>query len=793
MTAVSVSAGSGGRIDARLVPAALVVWTGAAVGLLFAWWCAVLIGLLGVVFGGWLLVRGRWDRAAALVLLACGLVTAGLLAARAYGVASHPLHAEAGQRSSVRMRVELTNRPKPVYRKGFGDQQSGARTVLIAAKVHTASVAGRAVPGGADVLLFAPVRGWGALLIGQEVTVRGKLAPARGGDTTVAIVWVRGPPGNPGAAGFGQQAAETLRAGLRTASVSLGRDAGGLLPGLVDGDTSGLRHELVSDFKTAGLTHLMAVSGSNLAIVTGAVLMLLRLCRVGPRVAAALAGLALFGFVLLAGPDPSVLRAAVMGSVALAAMALGRQRSALPALSCAIILLVCYDPSMAVDFAFVLSVLATAALVLFVPRWSAGLRGRGVPSGIAQALAVPVAAHLATAPVIAGMSGQVSLVAVLANLLAAPVVAPATVFGVLAALSGPVLPWLATGFVWLAGPEAHWIVLVGTWSARIPGATIGWPPGWIGAVLLGALIVVVLLAMRYRRPRVVVLLGLLAVFTLTVPPRLLRPGWPPTGWAMVSCDVGQGDGAVLATADPHRAVVVDTGPDEEGIDRCLDRLGVRSVPLVLLSHMHADHVGGLRAVLEGRTVGAVALGAAQPRGWEFDAVREQSARAKVPVVTVPTGQRLSWPGLTIDVLGPLPAESHPVGHDGSTINNTSLVLRANTPAGRVLLTGDVETEAQTDLLASGASVRAEVLKIPHHGSRSQAPEFLDATHARIAIASVGADNDYGHPNATTMNRLRADGALLARTDQDGDVAVLPGSGRAAGPRLLRAGAPRSPP
>lgn len=245
---------------------------------------------------------------------------------------------------------------------------------------------------------------------------------------------------------------------------------------------------------------------------------------------------------------------------------------------------------------------------------------------------------------------------------------------------------------------------------------------------------------------------------------------------------------MLATADAGRAVVVDTGPEPGPVGECLDRLGVDSVPLVILSHLHADHIGGLAAVLSNRSVGAVAVGPARSPGWAWQEVTGDTVRAGVPLVRLDLGERLTWPGLTIDVLAPLPAEASPAARaDGTEINNSSMVLRASTPAGRILLTGDVEVLAQADLLNTRTDLAAEVLKVPHHGSRYSVPEFLEATHARIAIVSVGAGNRYGHPSPLTLAHLTRRGTQLARTDSDGDAAITPG------PRAIVRGHPRGPP
>jgi competence protein ComEC len=582
-----------------------------------------------------------------------------------------------------------------------------------------------------------------------------------------------------------------MRAGLRRASGVLSDEAAGLLPALVVGDTSALPHRVVEEFRAAGMSHLLAVSGANLAIVGVATLLLLRALRLGPRCCAVGAGLVLVGFVVLAGPEPSVLRAAVMGGVGLLALVAGRQQAALPALAVSVIVLVLQDPAMATNVGFVLSVLATGALVLIASRWTRSLAGKGIPRIVAEAVAVPAAAHLATAPVIAALSGQISLVAVVANLLAAPVVAPATVLGLLAALGTGLLPWLGEVLVRVAGPELDWMITVGRHAAALPGGTVSWPVGWLGGLLLTVLVVGGVLVLRRKRLRVLVIAIVAGLLVVLVPVRVLRPGWPPAGWSAVACDVGQGDAIVLATSEPGRAVLVDTGPDPGAVAGCLSRLGVSRIPLVVLSHLHADHVGGLSAVLGQYTVGAVAVGSARLPGWAWRQVRSEADRTQVPVVWLSAGQRLEWPGLVIDVVGPRFVDPREDGEaTGTAINNGSLVLRAATRSGRLLLTGDVELAAQADLLDARTDLTADILKVPHHGSRYIAPEFLDAVHPRVALISVGAGNRYGHPSPGTITQLSQKGAMVLRTDQDGDSAV---TGDRDSMAVVRRGEPRGPP
>jgi competence protein ComEC len=505
-----------------------------------------------------------------------------------------------------------------------------------------------------------------------------------------------------------------------------------------------------------------------------------------------LTGLVLLAFFEVAGPKPSVLRAFLMVGVGLLALATGRRGSTFSALAATVLVLLLWQPQFSGNVQFALSVSATAAMVLLARPTAEALHRRGVPHGFAELIAVAVVAHLMTAPLIAADYGQFSLTAIVANVLAEPAFVAAMVLGALAMALSPVAAPVAGFVAGLAQWPADWLIGVAHHSAQVPASSLPWPTGWLGGVTLAVLIVAVVVALRSRRFRVLVVAVLAGVFVVVIPIRVVAPGWPPAGWAMVDCDVGQGDGEVLATSQPDRAVVVDTGPDETAIDECLSRLGITRIPMVILSHLHADHVGGLAAVLRNRSVGAVAVGPSRVPAWAWTQVKQETAAAHVPLVELSPGQHLQWPGLAVDVIGPPVAESWPSGDDpsGTVVNNSSLVLRAQTAAGRILLTGDIELAAQADLLDARTDLTADILKIPHHGSRYSAPGFLDAVNARVAVASVGLGNPYGHPSPLTLNRLTADGALVLRTDHDGDIAILPGPH---GPVVVRRGDPRPAP
>jgi competence protein ComEC len=546
----------------------------------------------------------------------------------------------------------------------------------------------------------------------------------------------------------------------------------------VIGDTSRLPADLTADFRTAGLTHLVAVSGANLAIVSGFVLLVGRWAGLRGRALPAVAGLSMAGFVVLARPEPSVLRAAVMGALALLALATGRRGRSLAALAATVVVLVLVDPWLSRSYGFVLSVLATGALVTLATSWAGRWSDAGVPRPLAAALATPLAAQLVCAPVVVLLSDQVSLAAVPANLLAAPAVAPATVVGVLATVTSAVSPAAAAVLARLAGGFVWWIVEVARWSAGLPAAAVGWSGSLTGAALLSVVTVVAVAAVRSARRRPVPAGACAVVLAVALLVPAHEPGWPPQDWVLAACDVGQGDALVLA-AGPRTAVVVDAGPDPSAVDRCLRSLGVRRVAVLLLTHLHADHVEGVPGVLRGRRVGEVQVGLLDEPAAELVRVTEWASAAGVPVTRARLGDRVRVGPVSWTVLWPAR-----VVHAGSEPNNASTVLLVRVHGLSVLLTGDVEPEAQRVLLARGGLGPVDVLKVPHHGSAYQDTALFATLRPRLALVSVGQDNDYGHPAPSTLAALRRSGAVVARTDRDGTL-LVGGSGRSV--RLVTGG------
>ncbi|WP_235834121.1 ComEC/Rec2 family competence protein [Actinomadura logoneensis] len=687
--------------------------------------------------------------------LLCAAASATGVGLRTSAVRSGPVFADARAHRSAAMVVAVAGDPK-VKRVG------GRELVIVRARVERVEGREGLVRTRVPVLLLASGREWSRLIPSMKVRCAGRLVPPKHAELLAGVVLVRGPPSVVGGPSGLQRTAGAIRAKLRQAANVLHPDARGVLPAMVVGDTSRLDPDLAEDFTTAGLSHLLVVSGANLAIVVGAVLALCRMAGLGRRGAPIIAGLAVIGFVVVARPDPSVLRAAVMATVGLLALFTGRPRQGVPALAGAVLLLVLVDPELSRSYGFALSAAATAGLLILAPPWRERLRRR-LPDRIADAVAVAVAAELAVAPILVMMSGELGVVSIAANLLADPAVAPATLFGAAGAVVAPFSPGLAGLILWPAEYPVRWIIWVARTASALPYATLPWASGALGAVGLLTAGAITVAMLRSRRLRLLFAAAIAGTLAGVVCMNVLAPGWPPPGWQLVACDVGQGDGLVLA-AGPGSAVVVDAGPEPSAIDGCLRRLRVREVPLLVLTHPHADHINGVPGVRHGRRVG---LGLVTPLGFG----REARFAGGVPIRPAQPGETWHLGDLSLTVLAPpVTGPRLTAQGDGTIINNASIVLVASRPGFSALLPGDVETEAQEALVPSLPHV--QVLKVPHHGSRSQHRPFLAAAHASIGLVSVGKDNDYGHPSPHTVGLLQHLGVRVLRTDQQGDIAVV---------------------
>jgi competence protein ComEC len=558
-----------------------------------------------------------------------------------------------------------------------------------------------------------------------------------------------------------EEVARAGRRAARRAAHTLPERERGLFLGVTIGDTSLLDPAMEQDFRTTGLTHLLAVSGANLALFLGAVGLVLRVTGAGRRTSVAALALSLIAFMAITRFEPSVLRAGAMSGLALAGIAIGARREASIALAAAALGLLLYDPFLVHSIGFQLSALATLGILALGPRLVAALpRGK-----LGAAAAVTLAAQLAVTPLIALHFHQVSLIALLANLMAMPAVGPATVLGLVAAMLGALWAPLANA-AGLAWPSLAWMGLVARTLARVPLAAVSTPAGaWALAVTVG-LGALAIASARVRRPgRVgpVAVCIALVVAAGTWAGALAPP--LPAGLVMTAFDVGQGD-ATLVRDSSGRTMLVDGGPDPTVALRKLARARVGRIDLLVLTHGHADHVNGLVAVAR-----SLRIGRAIDPGIDTDLASyreyvEALARRRIARDVARAGMRYRLGTAAVDVIAPAQLLS---GTD-SDLNNNSVAVRVSYGSASILLSGEVQEEGQDALLAHPELLRATVFKVPHHGSPRFVPAFYAASHARFAVISVGV-NSFGHPSPASLATLRLAGMNTLRTDERGDVTI----------------------
>jgi len=799
-------------LDVRLVPAALASWVA-------AWW-----------------VTGHPGSAAQWLRLAAAASVAAIFVLTAFGGPADLAPTRTGWRSAL-AHFALMGAAIAVVSLGataqfnkaaslVGLADSGHRAVLVGRvaseprtasfggyqwdlRVHQVSAGQVTYATGSAVRVNSPT----APEYGAEVSVEARLRPARSGESanaraSVQEFDVQRPP-NPVV-----RWANRRRAAMLTATRSLPPETAGLVAGMAIGDTTQLPDDLAAAFKTTGLTHLTAVSGGHFSIVLTLVATFAAATRAPKWLRVLAVGLGAGVFVLLVRPEASVVRAAAMCAVTMLGLALGRRSATLPSLATCCIVLLAADAWLARSFGFALSCAATGSLAILTGPLTARLRPwLGRP--LAFAVAVPLAAQLSCAPILALFTPGIPTTAVLANVLAAPAVTPATVLGLTAALAPPSSSSLAPLLARIAALPTTWIAGVAKHCAQLPLAkvTLPWAPeAGIAAALTTAAISGGLLWLLLRRPPaegwprawtdraqqvakstrhgcgatrrrlvagvpsqrdrrwlrgcVLLLLAALLVGSFQITRRRLAVGPVPPDWRAAACDVGQGDAFAIRTGT-NAAMLIDVGPDPGKIDHCLTELSVDRIDLLVLTHDHADHVGGLSGAVAGRNVQSVLA--------PFDP--HLSAPRLSVVADEPTAGQLGRDGWSATwVL------LNPAAQFGDDLNNDSyaLAVASGGPGGdfQIVDLADLEEAGQQELLArlrSGLDPTGDLtgdvdlLKLAHHGSASQSLGLARWLSPAFAVASSGVGNSFGHPTQTALDLYRSVGAQLVRTDECGTV------------------------
>jgi competence protein ComEC len=580
-------------------------------------------------------------------------------------------------------------------------------------------------------------------------------------ELSLSYVHFAGRPVNPLMRG-----ADALRGALRAslARVFPAREAG-LLMGLTLGDTSRLDPIVAERFRATGLTHLLAVSGENVAMFVAPILGLAGLLHLGPRAKFAVGLLAVVFFVLLTRAEPSVLRAAAMSGLTLLGVFLGRPRSPPAVMGAAILLLLAVNPTLVYAIGFQLSVGATAGIALLANPLAERLRW--LPRSLALAAGTTIGAQAGVTPLLLHDFGAVPTVTIAANLLAFPAVGPGMLLGLLAAAAGVVSTAAGSLIAWadriplgylegLAGRLARWPLPSITSSVGHPWTLL------VGFAVVGMAVRWVRSGMRLSRRGILTLGVAAALFTSA---SAVGAG-PPRSLTVTFFDVGQGD-AALIRSPAGATILIDGGPDPEQVATKLAALGVRRLDLMVATHPHADHVAGLPAVLARYPVGLIVDPGCFGDSPFYAGFLRAVAASGDPVRHPRPGDILRIGDVRVEILGP----GHCFNGTDSDPNNDSLVLRVSVGSDTVMFPGDAEQPAQTEVLRDeGPFLHATVLKVPHHGGATSLDEFFTAVGASLAVVSVG-PNTYGHPVPAVLRELATDGMRVFRTDRAGDVTV----------------------
>jgi len=553
-----------------------------------------------------------------------------------------------------------------------------------------------------------------------------------------------------------------------------GPEAAGFLQGVVFGDRKDISSELKESFLKTGTIHILAVSGSNVALIAMMLYLLLGLARVPRRwvVLFTLAGLMMY--MMITGAESSIVRATIMGCVIVIGTAMERRTDIFNSIAVAALVVLLIDPLQLFDAGFQLSFSAVLSIVLLYPRLERLVDA--IPEAFEEirllipvwkVFAVSAAAQLGTLPFTAYTFERISLVSFLANIVVVPLVGLNLILACMTIAADAVAGWIAA--VYAAINEVLVDILLGfvTHAADVPGATLDtYGFGLLAALAYYAVLFAVFNANDVRKFK----LGAFAAMTFLLAMTFKSIVEHDTNLRVTMLDVGQGDGILIKFPNGSH-VLVDAGPRSFGYDAgervvvpFLARHGVGRIDAVVVSHAHSDHIGGLEAVMAAVDVGVIHEPDSLVASALHRRIRDAAIRRGIPVVYAARGSDLSPdPAARLYVL-------HPPGlSSAGDLNNGSFVLKLVYGRTSMLLTGDAEAEAEATIRSRyGLFLDSDILKAGHHGSvTSSSEDFLNGITPEIALISVGARNKFGHPSPEILSRLSGRGVVVHRTDREG--------------------------
>lgn len=713
--------------------------------------------------------RARLRRARDIAVLAA-FTCAAVVIVCVTAIASTRQHVPASVGEALRTRapLELTGVVIADPHSAGRDVWTGQARTAVAIRVLSACKPPCEEPTRADFSAKIVMGGAVQVGIGDTVTVTGRVSENRDG-RVVATLWEPDVEVVAGAR-WPLAAVAQFRASARAAAASLPREVRGLVLGMVIGDTDYLPADVQADMRTTSLTHLTAVSGSHFAMVVLVFGWVLARVLAARWARAAILAIAMTGLAAVVLPEPSVLRALTMAIAIALGWWWGRPARALPALGAGVLLLLLIDPGLGSAVGFQLSVVAVIAIVVWAPHLQRRL-GRWVASALARAISIPLAAWLACWPLLVTLQPGLGLYAVPANLVAAIAALPVTIIGLASAVASLMWAGLGAAGMQLAGACA-WPVV---WAARAfssaPGHWLEWPAGRVGvalAIVVSASVAFASVSRRSRGGMRIAAAVVAAVTLFSAPALTFRQGPVMDDWAVVVCDVGQGDMMLVRVSD-QAAAVVDTGPPGAAGAACLRRYGVRQIPLLVLTHPHADHDGAVREIAGVADISQVWVSpAAVTTGHDAGTA---DARATGAAISVPA-RGDTWTAGDVAMVVLYPDAGPSDASASAEVNDASIALSISVGGATALAWGDLETAGQAAVAASLVSpVVVDLVKVAHHGSSVQSEDLAAKVTSRVAAISVGADNSYGHPAEQTVALYSRYAAVVMTTARCGDIAL----------------------